>query len=281
MEQSRSTSSRRLALPRSFSARFLEPPAWFPLPPAVWEAQQLARRQLAAMRPPEPLPLAQDLARDHRVTAGLPDRWYVIGKTKSGKTTFTKRLIKELRRMYPHVRLYVLDSKGAIEDFGRWPGIVTSDTPPRPLRTPGGVQVWQPPTDDVGAYGAWLEGILKARTHAIVYIDELSSLSTSEGRADYPHSLAKLIKQGARLGIAVIALTQEAAYIPRQVKTQASHFVRFHLQADDHAIAQATRLLGMSEPREPRKKYGFWYRNLDTLGPAFEYGDLTEFFTAA
>lgn len=264
----------RLRLPNSAQRMMRRTISWLPPTPGSWDTSLAERlHQLESLAPV--IPPAVDLS--PRINVSLRDRWYVLGMTTSGKTTFTKRLIRELRHIYPQVRTYVLDSKGA-DDFTAWPGLVTSETPPQPLRTPGGVQVWQPPEDDVAAYGEWLERLLKARQPAIVYVDELSSLSKSQGRADYPSALAKLLKQGAKLGVCAICLTQEAAYIPRQIRTQASHIVRFRLQDDDHAADQARRLLGLPEVREPQARHGFFYRNLGTQAPAWEYDSWADFF---
>ncbi|MGZ6376184.1 MAG: hypothetical protein ACXWPI_15880 [Ktedonobacterales bacterium] len=227
--------------------------------------------------------------RANAIPVALSDRWYILGRTGTGKTTFAKRLVQEMRTLYPWVHLYALDSKGG-DDFQGWPGVITSEEPPAPLPPVrgegenaglGDVQVWQPPDDDHKAYDAWLHGILKARQPAIVYIDELSSLAANQSGTSYPIGLPKLLKQGRSLGICTVILSQEAAYIPRQVRMQTTHFTYFRLQDDPHGIQQAMRLLGFDPktPREPQERYGFFYRRLNPVaGPVDEYTGMQEFF---
>lgn len=216
----------------------------------------------------------------HAIDVSLKDRWYILGMTGSGKTRFAMRLFDSLRAIYPAAAGYLLDSKGD-DAFVGWPNVTEQDDAPGTVG-PGILQVWRPANDVASAYDEWLEKILKARRPALVFIDELSSLSTNGGGTSYPNALAKLLKQGRSLGICVIILTQEAAYIPRQIKTQTTHLVRFRLQADEHAQRQAAALLGQTESHEPRDTFGFWYRRLNPAATEpIEYRDYQEFFGLA
>lgn len=207
-----------------------------------------------------------------------------MGVTGSGKTLFAKRLVRQLAGLFAGVNVYALDSKGA-DDFATWPGLVAEQEAPAALRRPGGIQVWQPPDDDSADYDAWLGGIKEAKLPSIVLIDELSSLGAN-GPQSYPANLARLLKQGRSLRICVVCLTQEAAYIPRQIAKQASHFVYFGLSPDDyHGNVQAANLLSMPRPRQnepgptPGRQYGFYYRRLlPKAGPVVEYDRYQEFF---
>lgn len=181
-----------------------------------------------------------------------------------------------LRRLYPDACTYILDSKVA-GDFNGYGGRLDSERAPAPLHTPGAIQVWQPPTDDKREYDNWLGGILKRRRPAIVLIDELSSLGNNTGQS-YVSNFARIQKQGRGLGICTITLTQELAYIPRQVHGQMTHFVRFALH-DEHDQKAAAKHLGQSEPREPRKQHGFFYVNVTRLPrTAIEYDGYDDFF---
>jgi hypothetical protein len=184
--------------------------------------------------------------------------------TGSGKTHFAKTLIRNLARLFPGACLYVLDSKGA-EDFTGFPGLVETEEAPGALTGRSRVQVWRPPSDNFAAYDVWLGNILKARRPAIILIDELSSLAKGASGQDYPPNFAKVQKQGRSLGLCSIVLSQEAAYIPRQIRTQATHFVYFGVQDDPHGEAQAMRLLALNpkEPRRPSALYAFLYRRLN------------------
>lgn len=243
-----------------------------PLPPA--RSHPLSRQPTAtatAMTPPS----------GPQIEASLSDRWYVLGVTGSGKTRFAKRLMRTLLALYPFANLYILDSKGG-DDFAGWPGLIPDQEPPAPLYRQGGIQIWQPPDDDSADYATWLAGIKEARRPAILLIDELSSLG-AHGSTSFPVQYARLLKQGRSLRICVVTLSQEAAYIPRQVSKQTTHLVYFRLSPDDrHGITQAARLLGMpdgSNP-EPGARFGFFYRRLlPASGQAWEFSDLAEFFS--
>ena len=259
--------------------------AWLPpTPRQLRQLEETAQAQAAAASLTRNLPPQRPAEHEGEpkqgIAVSLADRWYVLGTTGTGKTHFARRLVRELLHIYPHAALYVLDSKGS-GDFAGWPGRTESETAPRPLLS-GGVQIWTPPDDNTGEYDRWLQGILKARAPAILLIDELSSLAENESGTAYPMALKRLLKQGRSLGICLVILTQEAAYIPRQIKTQVSHFVYFGLQEDDHGEQQAARLLGHADPIPPRRLHGFWYRRLlPRRGPATEYDGASDFFGAA
>ena len=191
----------------------------------------------------------------------LSERWFLGGMTGSGKTTFAKQLLMEMRKLWPNPPLYVLDStnKG---DFDNWPGIVEQDKPPAPLRRPGDVQIWQPRGNDLGAYDAWFTSIVDVRKPAIVLVDELASISNRSGDAVQGYQL--LQKQGRGHNICVISLSQEMAYIARQATNQASHFVRFGFQAGEYDAKKANRMVGRPPvAEEPPHEHGFWYARVN------------------
>lgn len=255
-------------------------PAWLPPLPSLAPPPPPPIPDPTPRRSPLPLTLNQQAG---GIEASLADRWYILGVTGSGKTRFAKRLIRSLTQLYPATNLYVLDSKGG-DDFTGWPGLVPEQEPPAPLLRSGGVQVWQPPDDDSADYGSWLAGIKEARRPAILLVDELSSLG-GHGSTTFPVQFARLLKQGRSLRICCVTLSQEAAYIPRQVSKQTTHLVYFRLSPDDrHGIQQARALLGFHDPArslEPDAKYGFFYRRLlPKPAETWEYADVGEFFAA-
>ena len=252
-------------------------PDW--LPPLPWTLETDPRHSRHPL--PSPQQLAQQAerelaaARGEAIGTSLADRWFVLGQTGSGKTQFAKRLVRQLRALYPAAGVYVADSKGG-DDFTRWPGLVTEQDPPGPVG-PGGIQVWQPPADDVDAYDEWLHSILKARRPALVFIDELSSIGGKTGNS-FPLGFAKLLKQGRSLGVAAVVCSQEAAYIPRQVHGQATHLVCFRLE-DDIDKQRAAKWLRLEGGwRDPAGRYGFHYRRNDPPGTPHEYERHQEFF---
>lgn len=183
--------------------------------------------------------------------------------TNCGKTTFTRRLVSELRALYPAANTYVCDSKGA-GDFRTWPGHTDAERAPALPTGEGRYQVWTPPDDNLAEYDTWFQRILKRRTPAIVVIDELSSIGGKQGN-DYPLGYRRLLKQGRGLHISVITLSQEYAGMPRQVAGQTTHLVRFRLlNRFDQRAADA--LLGRTSDAagsEPDADHGFFYSRLD------------------
>lgn len=198
--------------------------------------------------------------------------------TGTGKTSFTRDLIRFLRREYPALRTYVLDSK-AIGDFDDLRGVIRSEEPPDALRTAGAIQVWQPPDDNRDHYNAWFERILHARKPALVVVDELSSIVGERGDRT-PIGFAKLQKQGRGLDISVISLTQEAHYIPRTILGQATHLIRFRLE-DERDAAKVDRKLGRDRAdwgTNPDRQYGMFYRRILPPTPVAYFRDWRDFF---
>lgn len=230
---------------------------------------------LAAPSPSPSAPHTTDKGDEgDELRVSLADRWVALGMTECGKTTFCRELIRRLQASYPQASTYILDSKGQ-GDFDGWPGFTYSEHAPKPAK-PGVTQVWQPETDDLDEYGAWLSGILKARRPAIVMIDELSSIAPNPRFC--PPDYQRILKQGRGLNISVISCTQEACYIPRQVIGQTTHVVRFRLQ-DEIDARKIDKLLGRVGQGEPTAKHGFFYSRV-TAQPrrVHSYDDYREFF---
>ena len=209
------------------------------------------------------------------IDVSLEDRWLILGTTGTGKTTFSKELLRHLFQFYPQTPAYILDSK-ADNDFAKWhAGLVISDDPPDLIEN--GVQVWQPGIDDQGAYDAWFDAILHAPGAAIVLIDEISSLKKGKGN-EAPPGFQRLLKQGRSKGKTVINCTQEMAYNPRQIVTQTTHKVRFRM-GGAFDMREANKLIGRegSDP-EPAHEHGFFYRRADRLSALVEYHSYRDFF---
>lgn len=234
--------------------------------------QALRRPDTAATIYPFP---ARSPHRSYRLWSGvhisLEDRWGVFGFKGCGKTTLARQLVSNLRKLYPMAGVYILDSKGD-RMFDHDPGLSESAEPPATLG-PGESLVWRPPDDDIDAYDAWFNGILKSRKPAIVFVDELSSLGKNSGNSFAP-GYAKLLKQGRSLHQCVITLSQEAAYIPRQVTGQLDHLVRMRL-LDEYDAKKLDRMAhGKQDPRrEPLRPHGLWYKRLARGDAAQEFPD--------
>jgi hypothetical protein len=208
------------------------------------------------------------------IEVSLADRWLILGATGTGKTTFVRHLLDHLSALYRNmVPLYVLDTKG-VGDFAHLSNFVTTDAPPRPITS--GHQVWQPGLETWEAFDAWFGALLAVPGALILNIDEVSSITDHSGKG--PDNYARLLKQGRGMNKCVITCTQEMAGVPRQIKGQATHVVRFRL-ADDYDRVKGNRLMGLDKDTgDPRGRYGFFYRRIDRGGPVFEYHGWQEFF---
>lgn len=213
-----------------------------------------------------------------RIVTSLEDRWGIWGTTGSGKTTLAKELVMHLQRAYPAARTYFLDTKQS-GDFDDVDALRVSDAvPPDPLRTPGASIIWEPPDEELDAFDEWFKKILHARDPAIVLVDELSTILNKAGGGTLYFN--RLLKLGRSLGISVISLSQEAAYIPRNVLGQTTHVVRMRLLNDydgkklDRAVGRPQEELGAPIA----DKYGFWHRRTDSGTKGHYYKRHQEFF---
>src|SRR5712672_2226731 len=91
-----------------------------------------------------------------RIVTSLEDQWAIVGVRRSGKSTFSRELITNLRSSYPAMGTYILDSSND-KDFHTFPGHhIESEEAPDPMYRAGGIQVWRPPIDDIEEYDQWL-----------------------------------------------------------------------------------------------------------------------------
>lgn len=213
-----------------------------------------------------------------RIITSLEDRWGIWGTTGSGKTTLVKELLKRLQTAYPAARTYILDTKqsGDFDDLDalRMP----DEIPPDPLRTPGASMVWAPPDEDLEAFDRWFKKILHHRQPAILVVDELSTILNAAGQG--PLYFNRLLKLGRSLGISVISVSQEAAYIPRNVLGQTTHVVRMRL-LNEHDGKKLDKIIGRPADEHGKPisdRYGFYHRRTDTPNAGHYYRKHQEFF---
>ena len=222
----------------------------------------------------------RDFARPRNdLNVHLGEHWTVVGKNGSGKTYFAMAgLLEYLRKQYPGVKRYVLDSTAdeSIEKLVWAPLYIEGNHPPDLLRDPTYTLVWQPHNSKLPRqYTEWFERLNDAREEMIVVIDEAASLVGPALEA-----LEGLLKQVRKHGGTMIILTQEITRVDLTIFRQMTHFAQFLLNPEVYDLARARNYLAISkeEQHPPHHEYGFFYRKTKGNYPMKEYRDMREFF---
>lgn len=228
-----------------------------------------------------------------QIKVKLGDHWAIVGATGSGKTQMALQLVSYLAQAtHGYMPIYILDSKCPVarpdkSDFKHWfrkgGGIGkrwTGNNVPPIIRPRGKdfIQVWTPEEDDLDMYDEWFKQIYKAAEPAVVLVDELSSVTTENGKGTRYYNID--LKQGRGLDISMINLTQSPAHIPQSLIRQAMHVVRFRLN-DEYDSTKLVKSMGRKIEEEPPHEHGFFYRNVQVpvkKMPAVYYEDMQEFF---
>ena len=217
-----------------------------------------------------------------KIKISLQDNWTILGVRGSGKTTFARHLLPQMNLIYPGMRAYILDSKGygEFDDYSVLPNSLlwVEQYAPTPLKNVG-VQVWKPPLNDLKQYNDWFGFILRDQKPCVILVDEISSLATKKG-TEFPDNFTLLLKQGRIMDEAVISMSQEMAYIDRNILGQMTHFLRFYL-INRYDLREANKLLGFPQPewyRQPDGEHAFFYRNMTKpTSPTYEFSGYQEF----
>jgi len=197
----------------------------------------------------------------NKLGLALGDHWGIVGMTGSGKTHFATDLLEYYRTHFPHVRRYVLDSTEDGMDRLHAKIDVRGNRIPDVLKNATYTQVWTPDTDVPDAYSRYLENILYDRKPAIVFIDEIASLTKGKN-VDPPDGYTLIMKQGRKHGITVMSLTQEIAHVPQTLFKQMTHFALFRINNETYDMTMARKYLGLDKDqfKHPESKWGFKYK---------------------
>lgn len=193
----------------------------------------------------------------------LGQHWLIGGMTGVGKTFLATGIVQRLQAIWEVPAIY-LDSKGGEFDhlLGR-EGVVhvEGQTPPEWPPAPGvNTIIWTPDRDDIRLYDAFLADIKASRRKCVVVVDELSSLGKESAKTFAP-ALPILLKQGRRLEITVVVLSQELAYVPRSVLRQTTHLALMMFDPADLHDFDTRRAQSLTGLPPILKKYEFNYRS--------------------
>jgi hypothetical protein len=181
------------------------------------------------------------------------DRVIVVGKTGSGKTYLSRKLLA------PVSNLVIIDSKGTL---GEW---AIKDDPIIRLqkrlgfRDEDGRIRYIPPAGTRAATRLWYHDLLQVAYNegdCIVYIDELFAVAPPN--TDPPPALTTLYTRGRERRAGVWSCTQRPTWIPLFALSESDHFFCFRL----HLVEDRKRMSAFMGPavlEVPPDKYGFWY----------------------
>lgn len=107
------------------------------------------------------------------------------------------------------------------------------------------------------------------RQHVIVIVDEYVQVVPSTVNAGA--ALLDVFQRGRGRQVGLIGLTQEPVYVPRQLKSQATHLVLLSLTFDTD-IDHVTKMVHeYKNPQSFGDKYGFYWKWLDGHGEVVYY----------
>jgi hypothetical protein len=191
------------------------------------------------------------------ITIKKDQRFFLCGRTGSGKTTLADRLIRKLG-----YRTVVIDPKHSW-DFPGYEHNQHYDSNPETLR-----QVFRPRDD---ADDGWrdlvdyLEDVWGYDVPSVVYIDELTSVTTPRKA---PRVLATLVRLGRQRGFGTWYASQRPKDCPGLFFTEAEHWAVFDLLNKDDRDKVAG-FMGDEVKERIREPYAFWYNNPHMDDPLF------------
>lgn len=190
------------------------------------------------------------------------ERYAVLGKTGSGKTTFGMFLASLLVPADPRKangwEVWWLDTKGDAKDIkalGEW-GYVTKGRGARRM-------IHLRPGRDSDVVTQAQEVCLRAMRQGgvLIVVDEYTQVCKSTQSAG--PGLLDVFTRGRGLNVGIIGHTQEPVYIPRQLISQASHVMIFD-QSYPYDVAYVREYLPTYQrPLMRGDRYGFYHGAID------------------
>lgn len=189
------------------------------------------------------------------------ERFFITGKTGTGKTFFARYLTQTLPR------LVVLDPKFTLSDWGleEW-----NKETRQALREGEDVRIrvtWEEGGDSVEFWESVMWVIFECED-VVVYIDEIYSLAP-QGNFN-PPVMQKIYTQGRELGIGAIGASQRPRWIPGFCMTEAEHFVMFRLHKKKDRI-HMSEFMGdqVIEGIPADDPHGFYYYHVKENDPEY------------
>jgi hypothetical protein len=197
-----------------------------------------------------------DESKGNEIAIEADERSYIVGRTRSGKSTLARYLLRSPRR------LVACDPKRSLGD---WKLESWNRETREALLEGRDVRVRVTPEPGAKPEEFW-ETILRTVFNAgdcILYVDEVYLLTESESPTGYPPALRDIWTGGGEQGIGAFAISQRPRFIPKYLISEAEHFFVFRLllEADRQYVADFTH------PRLEQKiplehKHGFWYMSI-------------------
>lgn len=183
------------------------------------------------------------------------ERALFVGRTGSGKTTLADRLIRTLG-----YRTVVIDPKHAWE-FPGYRLVDQYDPSPATIR-----QVFRPRDTEADGWAdasAFLTSVWSYRVPTIVYVDEITKLSTPRRTLAI---LADIVRLGRQVGIGAWYASQRPRDCPSMFFTESEHWFVFDLRNEDDR-SRAAGFLGERVRHRISEPFAFWYANPSMADP--------------
>lgn len=211
----------------------------------------------------------------NKIVLSPTDRFALVGKTGSGKSSFEILLAEKLiEHQKPPWAVWDVDTKNDPKDLERlqkW-GYTTPSRKEDPS-SPARKLLLKVRGDDeeIVRKAQLIFNTSLTRGDVIVCVDEYTHVISSPRRAGV--GLGKIFRTGRGLHVGLIGCTQEPVDIPRQLLSQASHLFLFNITHSNDIDYLRKHLFRTYIP--PVEQYGdihgFWHKWIDGPNPQWTY----------
>ncbi len=195
------------------------------------------------------------LARFH-LTLRKGERWFIVGKTGSGKSVFARYILRQWMRS--HWPILIIDPKHGYDQFAEEPEAATLERPWRGWDETAPVCIYQPtmPARHDPDLDALLFMVLE-HGNIVVEIEDTYGMMNAQSA---PEGYMALITQGRAKGVSVLTLSQRPIGVPDVAMSQADHIVIFR-QLGPANIKRMADFTQDQSTTYPLRRYEFRYWN--------------------